>query len=178
MEVIPFLILLLVFLSALIYLFFVFFRWLYWKGYQKVAIVIPSIIIAYITYSIYTAFYPDDDFFFQDFKTVTLKDVPKSAKIIAKDASYPDHHGKYISVSLMKLSKHDYKKLLDQLTNDKNFSRGKMQFHSEEFVNVMGEDFDLKEIKFQFNKNNSRSGESYIAFLNDEQSVICFFYNG
>ncbi|RYY37724.1 MAG: hypothetical protein EOP46_01690 [Sphingobacteriaceae bacterium] len=105
MDLIPFLILLLIFLSALVYLIFIIFRWIYRKGYKKVAVIIPSVVVVYLTYSIYTAIYPDDSFYHEEFKTVTLREIPQSAEIIKKDASYPDQHGEYCSVALIKLSK-------------------------------------------------------------------------
>jgi serine acetyltransferase len=38
------------------------YRWVYKKGYKKLAIVIPSLILFFIGYEIYTSFFPGDSF--------------------------------------------------------------------------------------------------------------------
>lgn len=178
MDLIPFLFLLLVFLSALVYLLFIIFRWIYRKGHKKVAVGIPAAIIVYLTYSIYTAIYPDDAFYHEEFKTVTLRDLPQSAKIIAKDASYPDQHGEYCSVALIKLSQKDYNNLRNQIINDKRFAKGEL-YGSEELDNVMGKGFDEKKIMYQFNRMIPGHIGNYLhlSFLNDKQSIICYVIN-
>jgi len=67
----------------------------------------------------YTAVYPNDSFYYDEFEYVTNRKIPESAKIKFKDSSYPDFHGDYFSKSIIELSQPDYNKLLKGIQNDK-----------------------------------------------------------
>lgn len=112
--------------------------------------IVPLVIIAFLGYETYTAIYPTDNFYFAEFKSVTLMNIPKSAKIIKKDASYPDFHGDYCSASLIKLSQQEYTDLLDQISKNKQLKKEKMR-GSEELDKVMG-DLTLKELTSSYRR--------------------------
>jgi hypothetical protein len=88
------------------------------KGYKKLGITLIVGILFFLIYNIYIAVNPSDNFYYSEFKEVTLREIPKSAKILFKHASYPDFHGDYCSASLISLSNEDYSKLLDELNKD------------------------------------------------------------
>jgi len=76
-----------------------------------------SIIVAF--YLSYTAVYPPNSFYYDEFEYVTNRKIPESAKIKFKSSSYPDFHGDYSSKSIIEISQPDYNKLLKELQNDK-----------------------------------------------------------
>jgi len=78
-------------------------------------------IIAIITYA---GIFPDESFYADEFKDVTLRELPQSAEFISKSADYPDFHGEYLSQSKIRLSKQDYSKLLWELHKDDRLTKG------------------------------------------------------
>lgn len=117
-----------------------FYRWFSKKKKYLKVIGISLLIIAPIwtIYEIYTAVYPTDSFYFEEFEDVTLREIPASAKIIRKTASYPDFHGDYASVSLIKLSSKDYNFLLNELNNDRRIIKNGEFIPCKEYDEVIG----------------------------------------
>src|SRR4051812_8437817 len=66
------------------------YKWLTKKGYRWIGLLIIAVSISTLLYGLYTAVYPSDSFYFDEFKKVTSLDIPKSAEVINKTASYPD----------------------------------------------------------------------------------------
>lgn len=99
----------------IVFTIFVIYNWLRESKYRKIALALLIPIFIFIIYSIYTAIYPTDDFYYEEFKKVTLKDAPESSVILRKDASFPSLMGDYCSASMMTLSTDDYLKLLKDL---------------------------------------------------------------
>jgi len=155
--------------SLLLYFLY---KWLAKKGYKWLGIAIILSSMALLFFSIYTAIYPLDSFYFDDFKKVTSTEIPKSATIIEKTASYPDFHGKYVSCSLIKISKQDYLLLLKRLRNNKNLIENLNVIYSEEFDFVMKNE-NIKNIKFSFGQQNHTS---YIGFFADQKTVVVYFF--
>jgi len=90
------------------------------KLINKIYIYSLIVTIAIITY---VGLFPDESFYADEFKDVTMRDLPQSAEFISKTASYPDFHGDYCSQSEIRLSKKDYSKLLWELHKDKRLSK-------------------------------------------------------
>jgi len=135
-------------------------------------------LVAFFSYSIYIAVYPADSFYFDDFKTVTSREIPKSALVIDKSASYPDFHGHYISCSLIRLSKQDYLNLLNELNNDKRMYKNAEIIYSPEFNEVM-KNKNAKNIKSAFARSNDGKPDecSYIGLFDDEKTIVVWFFN-
>jgi hypothetical protein len=150
------------------------FRWLSRRGYRKIAIIVLLAFYSFIAYNIYTAIFPTDDFYYDEFRTVTLKPIPKSAVIVKKTASYPDFHGDYTSVSLIKLSKQDYRKLLSEIRADKRLHKGEI-IGSSELDETMGKQFEGR-VTAVFNRTIPNESDHYltIMFLNDAQSIVVY----
>jgi hypothetical protein len=81
-----------------------------------------GVLVAVICYQSYSALYPSADFYLDELQTVTARQPPAEAKVIAKDATYPDLHGDYCSFSRIRLSEWSYRKLLDELKTDERFT--------------------------------------------------------
>jgi len=145
--------------------------WLTKKGLRYLSLVSISILLIWTFYSIYTAVYPTDSFYLNEFSEVTLRQPPTSAEVIRKEASYPDFHGDYCSVSLIKLSKHDYKNLLKELSEDKRMKKNQELTGSSVLDKAMG---DIK--TSQIITNFTREGKAYwyIGFLDDFQTILVY----
>ena len=142
------------------------------RGYKKTGIVISVFILGFLFYSIYTAVYPTDSFYYQDYKSAVLSDPPPSASIIKKSASYPDFHGHYCSVSLIKMSKADYQTILNKLNKDTVLKK-EDPIYSEELKEVLG-NLNVGNFKASFTREETEKDHrhSYIGFLNDGQTLI------
>lgn len=81
-----------------------------------------AVLVTFICYLAYTAVFPTTDFYLDELQTVTARQPPPEAKIIAKDSTYPDLHGDYCSFSRIRLNESSYRKLLNELKVDKRFA--------------------------------------------------------
>ena len=90
------------------------------KGYRssQINIAYVSFLVLLSVYLTFDAFFPSQEFYKQEFKTVTLREIPKSAEFVKMTSSYPDLQGEYCSSSQIKLSKKDYQQLLSELSSD------------------------------------------------------------
>jgi hypothetical protein len=153
------------------------YKWLTKKGYRWIGLLIIAISISTLVYCMYTAVYPTDSFYFEDFKKVTSLNIPKSAVILNKTASYPDFHGDYISCSIMKLSKKDYNLLLDTLSKDKAILKNPNIVGSEELDQIM-KTGSISNIKHSFSREiPGKDYFTYIGFFKDGESVLVYFVN-
>jgi len=129
-------------------------------------------IVLISAYATFNAVFPGRSFYEDEFKSVTIRDIPKSAKFIEKTASYPDFHGHYFSSSQIRLSKTDYSKLLNELINDKNMTKNGEIIDFEEFDKALDEK-DMNKIIYSFTRQNTgRNDYLYIGFYNDLQTVF------
>ncbi len=159
--------------GLLVLISFLGYKWLKRKDYPKIAIAIPAIIMGAFFYSIYTAFYPTDNFYFEEFKEVTLRQVPESAIVIRKSASYPDMHGDYCSASLIRLSRQDFIILFDELSQDKRLVKNGELISSSEFEEVIGNS-KPENIKFSFIRQITEKEDLYlyIGFMDDQETIV------
>jgi len=150
-------------------------RWLRKKRIKYIGTILLVIAPLWTIYEIYTAIYPTDSFYLDEFKEVTLRDAPKTAKVIKKTASYPDFHGDYSSSSLIKLSRQDYKNLLNELSNDQRLISNGELIASSEFDEVMGQ-IKMEQIKYHFTRQIPGNKEHYlyIGFLDDQETIIVY----
>ena len=135
-------------------------------------LMILGVLLIYISY---TAFFPTDEFYFSEFKKVTSREIPKSANVIKKDASYPDLHGDYCSASVMTISEEDYDELLNQITKDRQLKEIRQDsiVNSEQLISVMS-NFKNEQIAKCFIRDNLNNDDEYlfICFLNDKKTIV------
>ncbi len=72
-------------------------------------------------YFTWTAFFPSDDFYEEEFEQNTGYEFPKSGVIIAKDAGYPDLHGDYSAFAIIELDKDAFENLKSKLQHNSDF---------------------------------------------------------
>lgn len=168
-------VILLTILAIPYFILYFLYKWLTKKGYRIFGL---SLIIAFsifLIYFIYTAIYPTSSFYLAEFAEVTLREAPKSAKVIHKTASYPTFQGVYCSASLIKLSEDDYLNLLNELNKDSRISKIKHDdiMISEEFNSIMG-NIKTEQITDGFTRHLYGKDGHYlfIGLLADKKTII------
>lgn len=145
------------------------------RSVRSILIFLLSVLQSWIFYSIYTAFYPEDSFYLEEYKTVVGKPAPKSAQIIDKSASYPDFHGSYNSVSVIKLSDIDYDNLYREINQDKNFGKAEL-IHTETLKDILDSNKNVSEIAWKEHKNSDEDWHHrFIGFLNNQKTIIIYY---
>lgn len=86
-------------------------RWGFDKRLRLLALV-PVLVVGYF---VYTAFYPTGEFYREDFREVTGVEFPPNGVIAYQSATFPDQFGDYTSVSVVKVDKAFYRRLLGHL---------------------------------------------------------------
>jgi hypothetical protein len=150
-------------------------RWLTKKGIKYIGTILLVIAPLWTIYETYTAIYPTDSFYLDEFKEVTLREAPKTAEVLKKTASYPDLHGEYCSTSLIKLSRQDYTNLLNELSRDKRLIKNGELITSSEFDEIMGK-LKTEQIKYSFTRQITGEEDHYlyIGFLDDQETIIVY----
>ena len=97
------------------------YKWLAKKGQKKIGLLLLIAILGYLTYSIYTAFYPLNEFYEYEFEYNAGLDFPKTGIIVKKDSNYPDQHGDYWASAIIELDTKEYESIKTKLINQKNF---------------------------------------------------------
>ncbi len=137
------------------------------KAYRFIAFIPVFILVYYI----YTAFYPLDEFYEENFTEVTKLPFPKTGKIIDKTASYPDQFGDYASCSIIELNEQEFQNLLNTLPA-KGFTESIEMIGSSELYYIekrIGERHYMQKVeRFQNDKY------LFIGFLDDKKTIICY----
>jgi hypothetical protein len=141
------------------------------KGFDKrlrLLALIPFLIVGYF---IYTAFYPTEEFYKEDFEQVTGAKFPENAVIEYKWASYPDHFGDYSSVSLVKADEAFYTRLLQVLPQQGFTKPGEKDIGLMEYNRIKNQIEDRK-IEQQFSVSKRGGLVYYVGFLSDKETMI------
>ena len=120
----------------------------------------------------YFAFFPKDSFYFDEFKSNTGIELPSSAHIISKSSDYPDIHGDYSAVAVIKLDTIDFKKLeinLFKLADIKVDTSSQKIGRTEQYLGVAK---NIKESQIEIVFTNFKKEWFKVAFLNDKQTII------
>lgn len=136
------------------------------RGWLKYLAIIP---VLWIGYYLYSAVFPDDDFYKSDYTEVTGLEFPADAKIISKTASFPDLFGDYISVFVIRTSEQKYSEILSHLKAS-GFGAIEDNRHSPE----MKDELNLAGLKVKTGLNSiKKTGiDFYVAFLSDNRSIL------
>ncbi|TLM91076.1 hypothetical protein [Hymenobacter jeollabukensis] len=152
------------------------YRWLIRRGHRRSAVGLPSLIILALCYFFYSAFYPGDDFYAQEYAQITGLALPASADIQRKDASYPDQHGDYAACARIKVSAADYQQLLRQLSRDTAFrAQSSPRYHfigSQTFDNVNPEPNAEARYRHAFSRDDNAF--RFVGFLQDGRTIIVY----
>ncbi len=169
MELVFILIVLALFLLGFA-LLIVLYKWLLRRGFRKLALLFPAMIIVVVGYGAYVSLVPRDSFYKEDFEKYSGVPFPPSGKIIKKYATYPDLQGDYISVAFIKLSFADYQYLKEELNHS-----------STSAVDTAGYPFLEHTLKFLGDSTHGenrnfaiiyRAGKSVIGFYKDGNTIL------
>jgi hypothetical protein len=145
------------------------YRWIKTRkvhSYYRLFSLLPVLLCGYY---IFSAIYPDDSFYEENFKEVTKLNFPKNGKIISKSASYPDQHGDYSSSFLVELNPQNINALKRQILNI-----GFVECHDECQIKerkTVESDLENKQILQKYcRQQNSTYFE--VAFLSDQKSAV------
>jgi len=146
------------------------YRWLTKKGYKIIGLTILATISIWSIYSFYTAFYPTDSFYEDEFKNNTGLDFPKSGDFLTKDASYPDIHGDYSATALFRTNKNEFNLILNSIQMDAKFQLDTIQFK----FNSANFDKTIKETNFtkRFTLNSEDRDLIFTISFNDIDNLI------
>ena len=136
------------------------------KKFRTIAI-IPLLIFGYI---IFSAIYPSEEFYEDDFEEVTTLKFPENGIIKHKSASYPDQFGDYTSCFLVEFEK-KYLEKLKSVIIEKGFVQKNGKVGCDELTYIENQIKD-KKYDSEFSKE-VESGKIYsVGFLNDNKSVV------
>jgi len=88
-------------------------RWLWRKGKYGKGIVCT--LLVGVICLIYTAIYPTESFYREEFVRIAAIPLPDSATFLHKEASYPNFHGDYSACALVRLPPNKFNRLMAQL---------------------------------------------------------------
>jgi len=141
------------------------------KRNKQINLIYIAVIFISICISTYTGLYPDEDFYADEFKKVTLRDLPDSAEFISKSADYPDFHGDYCSSSAIRLSKADFKLLSLEMNKDPKMQKNKEIIGSATFYYTLRNSKN-KEIYNSYTRRTPNEGYLFIGFCTDRQTIF------
>lgn len=122
------------------------------------------------TYFIWTAFYPTEDFYKDEFKNVTQIEFPKKSKFIYKTATFPDHFGDYNSVFLLETTQEEIEKIKIQIEKLKFEQIKEDKWHSHETKTAIQK--TKTKIKHQYNYEVEGGKNYYVALFDDNKTVL------
>ncbi|MFK5981521.1 MAG: hypothetical protein QM499_01305 [Flavobacteriaceae bacterium] len=131
-----------------------------------------GLIFLLAVFSTWTAFFPMNGFYKEEFENNTELKFPESGKIISKDSEYPDFHGDYWAAAIIEVNEKDFKKLKDELINSENFivdTSNKKIGITREFDNLI-KNIEYEDIEIVF--LNKTKEWFKIAFLKDGKTII------
>lgn len=127
-------------------------------------------LVSFIGYHAYRAVYPADAFYFAEFETVVSRKPPTEARIIAKDATYPDFHGDYCSFSRIEISRQSFRQLLEELNTDRRMTPSGTNHISE--GGFLSMNLPPIRVMKSFVRNDSKLDHHYsIALLENESEI-------
>ena len=131
--------------------------------------ILATITIGTIYFS-YTAFYPTNSFYEDEFEDNTGLDFPNSGDILTKDASYPDLHGDYSATALFKIDQNDFNFILNSIQKNTKFQLDTIPFK----FNLANFDTTIKETSFTkcYTLNRQDRNLIFTISFNDKDNII------
>jgi len=92
-------------------------RWL-WRVRRPFGPIVLLLLFAFVSVEIYRAVEPPESFYRHEFEHNAHRKLPESARIIARNASYPDPFGDYCSAAVFEVDEADWEMLQSSLGDD------------------------------------------------------------
>jgi hypothetical protein len=148
---------------------------IYWfvrkKGFDRRLRLLALVPLLGVGYFVYTAFYPTEEFYREDFREVTGVAFPANGAIAYQSATFPDQFGDYTSVSMVRVDKAFYRQLLGRLP-------------AQGFTQPVPDDLGLLEsdrikdqlagrvVAQEYSVEKPNGWVGYVGFLSDGQTLI------
>lgn len=149
-------------------LFFLIYLRIKKKGYSKIGLSILSIVFIWNIYSVYTAFYPTESFYKDEFENYTGINFPPSAQILTKESCYPDMHGDYSASLIFKTHVNDFNHILKEIQKNNKFEP--FETPVEIFVPFKAIK-DTNNLK-NFSLKSNESDLTFILIFNEKENLI------
>jgi len=143
---------------------------------RQLALLLASLPILVVGYFIFTAFYPNDDFYEEEFTRITSLPYPEDAEIVAKGATYPDQFGDYASCAKIEVELATYAQIKQKLGANPDFTLAAASavIHTSAFDDVAaGIPAAAYEACFVRTGHN-RGAHMFIGFLTDHKTIILY----
>lgn len=148
------------------------YNWLKRKGHKKFSFAFLILILGSLSYIIYSAFYPNDSFYVREFESNTNIPFPASGFIINKDATYPDQHGSFTAVAVIRLSTQDYRVVYQKIRTDTVFQVDTGLYHFAGGTSDFFEDKGIAISKINIVLVGLRRAQFKIGFVNDGKTIV------
>ena len=146
------------------------FKFIKRKGFDKRLSIVALTPILFVTYQVYTAIYPGEDFYRNDFQEVSGIELPQAVEFEFKTTSFPDHFGDYTSVSVIRVGK-DFYQLLPDILNKKGLKEENTKIDSRRLSTALENLDDLK-IEKEYFMEEGAGVYYYVGFLSDDETII------
>jgi hypothetical protein len=150
------------------------YNWLKRKGYKRSAYILPTIIIGLFLFTVYRTFYPMDSFYIKEFEKNTAMVLPKSAKVLEKEANAPYLWNDYKAQAIISVSEQDYKTILSEVRSDNDYTLSTDPYHfiGLEVVLEMLESKEGSRDRIALLFMGGRTSQFYIGFLKDGKTIV------
>ena len=87
----------------------------------KVLALLPAMILVFLSYQVFVALYPNEEFYREEWRMNTGFDLPRAVEFMSKSAGYPDIHGDYSSAAVFEMAPSDVIEVESQLRDLRGF---------------------------------------------------------
>ncbi|MBO0359998.1 hypothetical protein J0X19_18705 [Hymenobacter sp. BT186] len=138
-----------------------------------------SAILLTLGYFVYTAFYPNDEFYETEFKQITSSSFPETGVLLVKDASYPDQHGDYSVCALVEVSPQEYQRTLQQVANEPTFTAvdvaNNAPFARSESFNAVAGNIPAASYSRSYSRGSTvHHAFQFVGFLTDRKTIVIY----
>jgi len=132
-----------------------------------------SLLIIAVGYLVYDAFYPNESFYIEEWKRGTGFQFPKNAKLIWKDATYPDQHNDYTSSVVFQVSSQDFNKIHNRIESN---AIGQLNSNKENwngfFKQILSKEYQDEKLVHSWYFLSKKDYLVKISFLKDYKTII------
>lgn len=148
---------------------------MYWfirrQGYDKRLRLLALVPVLAAGYVVYTALYPTEEFYREDFREVTGTEFPANGVIAYKSATYPDQFGDYTSVSVVRVDQAFYRGLLQRLPGQ-GFTRPGPEDLGLPASNRIKEALAGRTVVQEYSLEKPHGKVYYVGFLSDRKTLV------
>jgi hypothetical protein len=135
------------------------------KNLRLIAL-LPIVIVAILAY---TALYPNEAFYLEEFERTIGEPLPENVSFTYKTATYPDLHGDYTSIAVINVGNNFYQSIPEILAK-KGFEINGELLGSKEYSNALKQENPLEISEEYILKEDDKY--SRVGMFNDGQTIF------